>query len=173
MAAFAGVFVLLASVKSAASPTCLDEQETGQVPGSPALCAELEAVVRQPSSLSLDEYEAKLDQYLKNFCYRDLSKGWKVDKRLRNTGPFIGPYQNGKWSEAPLSFGTHAPALVWYSPDMYQWLKMNRPEMGPAAAEEDAVPDGAMIVKEMYPHQPRPVPKFLGKGCGPSPRARP
>ena len=151
IAAFAAVLVVLASVKSAASATCPDEQQTRQVPGNPALCDELEPVVRQPSSLSLDEYEAKLGEYLRNFCHRDLSKGWKVDKRLRNTGPFIGPYQNGKWSGAPLSFGTHAPVLVWYSPEMYRWLKANRPETGSTPAQEDAVPDGAMMVKEMYP----------------------
>jgi Cytochrome P460 len=151
IAAFAAVLVVLASVKSADSATCPDEQQTRQVPGNPALCDELEPIVRQPSSLSLDEYEAKLGEYLRNFCHRDLSKGWKVDKRLRNTGPFIGPYQNGKWSEAPLSFGTHAPVLVWYSPEMYRWLKANRPETGLTPAQEDAVPDGAMMVKEMYP----------------------
>ena len=151
IAAFAAVLVVLASVKSAASATCPDEQQTRQVPGNLALCDELEPVVRQPSSLSLDEYEAKLGEYLRNFCHRDLSKGWKVDKRLRNTGPFIGPYQNGKWSQTPLSFGTHAPVLVWYSPEMYRWLKANRPETGSTPAQEDAVPDGAMMVKEMYP----------------------
>ena len=139
-------------MKSAASPTCPDEQETRQVPTHGAVCAELEPIVRRPSSLSLDEYEAKLGQYLKSFCYRDLSKGWKVDKRLRNTGPFVGPYQNGRWSETPLPLGTRTPAvLLWYSLDMYEWLKTNRPETGRTPAHEDPVPDGAMIIKEMYP----------------------
>ena len=65
IAAFAAVLVALASVKSAASATCPDEQQTRQVPGNPALCDELEPVVRQPSSLFLDEYEAKLGEYLR------------------------------------------------------------------------------------------------------------
>jgi len=141
--------LLLANASSFASPTCPDEQETRQVPTDTALCAELEPIVRKPSALPLDEYEAKLEGYLKNFCHRDLSKGWKVDKHLRNTGPYIATYQNGKWSGA--SYGTHTPVIIWYSPDMYEWLKANRPETGAAAAEEAPVPDGAIIVKEMYP----------------------
>jgi hypothetical protein len=154
IAGFTAALLVLASFEGAASPICPDEQETGQVAVNAALCAELEAVVRQPSARPFDEYEAKLADYLSNFCYRDLSKGWKVDKRLRNTGPVVGPYQNGKWSEPlePLSFGTHPPAvLVWYSPDMYRWLKTNRPQTGSAPVQEEAVPDGAMMIKEMYP----------------------
>ena len=42
IAAFAAVLVVLASVTSADSATCPDEQQTGQVPGNLALCDELE-----------------------------------------------------------------------------------------------------------------------------------
>jgi Cytochrome P460 len=38
---------------------------------------------------------------------------------------------------------------VWYSPEMYAWLRANRPEQG-APAVEQPVPDGAIMVKEMY-----------------------
>ena len=40
--------------------------------------------------------------------------------------------------------------LVWYSPDMFGWLKANRPEHGAKAEPPMPLPDGAMIIKEMY-----------------------
>src|SRR5205085_11507119 len=45
--------------------------------------------------------------------------------------------------------GTHAPVLVWYSPEAYEWLKTNRPEHG-APLQVPPLPDGALIIKEMY-----------------------
>jgi hypothetical protein len=143
------IVALFVSANAKASPTCPDEQETPQVPSNPALCAELNHVVRNPSALPLDEYEAKLGEYLRNFCHRDLGGGWKVDKYLRNTGPYVATYRNGSWSGA--SLGTHSPVLVWYSPELYEWLKTNRADSAASAANEAAVPDGAIIVKEMYP----------------------
>ena len=86
---------------------------------------------------------------LRNFCHRDEKSGWKVDKRVRDTGPWIGIYANGHW--AGNYFGTHAPVMVWYSPEMYAWLKVNRPDEGALPpGEATPVPDGAIIVKEMY-----------------------
>ncbi|HEY5065207.1 MAG TPA: hypothetical protein VIJ04_10375, partial [Xanthobacteraceae bacterium] len=149
MAALAVNAFLLTVGPGMASPTCPDEQATPQVPTDRALCGALDPVMRHPSALPLELYEAKLGQYLTNFCHRDLAKGWRVDKRIRDTGPYIATYLNGKWSGA--SFGTHPPVLIWYSPEMYQWLLQNRPQNGPASAHEAPVPDGAMIVKEMYP----------------------
>ena len=61
-------------------------------------------------------------------CHRNEAGGWKVDKRVRDTGPWIGTFASGKWSGQ--GFGTHAPVLIWYSPQMYEWLKANRPEHG-------------------------------------------
>lgn len=148
-AALAAGLVLLTASAGMASSTCPDEQQTLQVPTNSALCTALNSIVRKPSALPLEQYEAKLGQYLANFCHRDLAKGWRVDKHIRNTGPYIATYLNGKWSGA--SFGTHPPVLIWYSPEMYRWLKENRPENGPAPAHEAPVPDGAMIIKEMYP----------------------
>ncbi len=114
-------------------------------------CAQaLLPIVRKPSALPLNEYQAKLADYLRNFCHRDEKAGWKVDKRVRDTGPWIGTYANGHW--AGNYFGTHAPALIWYSPDMYAWLKVNRPSEGAQPpGEAQPVPDGAIMVKEMYP----------------------
>jgi Cytochrome P460 len=138
---------LLTSPENAASSSCPDEQRTSQVPKDVALCAKLEQIVRKPHALPLDEYEAKLGDYLSNFCHRDLGKGWKVDKQIRNTGPYVAWFRQGQWWGE--SDGTHPPALVWYSPDMYQWLRTNRSEMK-SHAKESPVPDGAIIVKEMY-----------------------
>lgn len=150
IAVFTSLAVLLDCAQgSAASATCAEEQATAQVPTDLALCAALGPIVRKPSALPLNEYQAKLGEYLRNFCHRDEKSGWKVDKRVRDTGPWVGTYANGRW--AGNYFGTHAPALVWYSPDMYAWLKAIRPGEGahpPAQAQQ--IPDGAIIVKEMY-----------------------
>ena len=69
-------------------------------------------------------YQAKLAQFLRNYCHRDEASGWKRDKHVRDTGPFIGTLKNGKWTGT--YFGTHAPVVTWYSPDMVEWLKSNR-----------------------------------------------
>ena len=140
----------LTSIAAQASSTCSDEQSTPQVPKDLKLCEQLKEVVRAPHKLPLNQYEAKLSEYLTAMCHRDEAGGWKVDKRVRDTGPWIGKYENGKWTGQ--GFGTHAPVLVWYSPEMYAWLKQNRPEDGPAPALIAPVPDGAMMIKEMYPY---------------------
>jgi hypothetical protein len=140
---------LLSSLAVHASPTCPDEQATAQIPKDLALCKRLEPIVQKPNALPLNEYEAALDQYLGAFCHRDVAHGWKVDKHVRDTGPWIGSYRDGKWSGQ--YFGTHAPVLIWYSPDFYAWLKANRPEEGAAPTSASPVPDGAMMIKEMYP----------------------
>ena len=42
--------------------------------------------------------------------------------------------------------------MIWYSPDFYAWLKANRPNQeAQCPAVASPVPDGAMIIKEMYP----------------------
>ncbi len=81
-------------------------------------------------------------------CHRDEAGGWARDKRVRDAGPWIGTYQDGKWTGK--YNGTHAPVLIWYSPDMLAWLKKNRPEEGAPPAKVEPVPDGAIMVKEMY-----------------------
>jgi Cytochrome P460 len=135
-----------------ASELCPDQQSQPQVPANPAYCASLLPTVRSPHALPLSEYEAKLGDYLRGFCYRDAASGWKADKTVRDTGPFIGTYADRKWSGA--YYGTHQPVIVWYSPDMYAWLKTNRPQSGPVPAHPAPVPDGAIMVKEMYSQPP-------------------
>ena len=149
IAVFTSCAVLLTCAQTSATTTCPEEQSSPQLPTDLALCEALLPIVRKPSALPLNEYQAKLGDYLLNFCHRDEKGGWKVDKRVRDTGPWIGTYANGHW--AGNYFGTHAPALVWYSPDMYAWLKVNRPDEGAhPPGEAQPVPDGAIIVKEMY-----------------------
>jgi hypothetical protein len=149
IAALAVGFGLIANLAVNASPTCPDEQSTKQEPNL-ELCKMLEPIVRSPSALPLNEYETKFGEYLAAMCHRNEAGGWRVDKRVRDTGPWIGTFANGKWTGQ--GFGTHAPVLIWYSPLMYEWLKANRPEDRPPPATVAPVPDGAMMIKEMYPY---------------------
>jgi hypothetical protein len=141
-------FIVLSGLTAFASPTCPDQRATPQVPKDLALCKKLEPIVRNPSGFALNDYENALDQYLQALCHRDVGSGWKRDKYVRDTGSWIGTYRDRKWKGQ--YYGTHAPVLIWYSPDFYKWLKTNRPEQGPVPADPQPVPDGAMIVKEMY-----------------------
>jgi hypothetical protein len=132
-----------------AAPSCPAERGEPLVPADDALCAQLEEAVRKPSALPHDQYEAKLAEFLRNYCHRREASGWTSDKHMRDTGPFVGAFHNGKWTGT--YHGTHAPAVVWYSPDMVAWLRANRPETHDAKATESPVPDGAIMVKEMFP----------------------
>ena len=84
-----------------------------------------------PSTLSLKAYEKQLYAFLDGREYAKL--GWAKDKYVRDTGPFI----------AGASFGTHQAVRVFYSPEVYSWVAAGRPK-------NQAISDGAMIVKEMY-----------------------
>ncbi len=140
--------ILYSALGANASTTCPEEQKAELRPTNLALCKSLEHDVRRPGDFPLNVYEAKLNAYLGHMCHRDEKAGWKVDKSVRDTGPWIGTYADGKWSGK--YFGNHAPVVIWYSPEMYGWLKQNRPEFGHAPAHPAPVPDGAMMVKEMY-----------------------
>src|SRR5262245_23706943 len=138
---------LLPCQQGFASPTCPEEQEVEQLPPADLTpCRLLDPIVRAPDAQKLDTYERQLNDYLNMNCHRNLAGGWKVDKRIRDTGPWVGTYRDGKWSGA--YNGTHQPVLVWYSAEAYQWLKTNRPVEG--VPTETPVPPGAIIVKEMY-----------------------
>jgi hypothetical protein len=135
----------LASVAGAAA-TCSADMKSPQLPTDPAYCRSLEKAVRDPS-VPLDQYEQTLNDYLGHYCHR--GAGWTPDKRVRDTGPFIGTIVDGQW--VGKYFGTHAPVLVWYSDDMVAWLRKNRPDGRMTVANPDPLPDGAMMVKEMFP----------------------
>ncbi|MAU96932.1 MAG: hypothetical protein CMP81_13755 [Fulvimarina sp.] len=147
--ALIGLAFTVMSVSSAGA-ACTALQTTAQVPTDLALCKRLDPVVRAPAALPLNEYEAALDQYFSNFCHRDEAAGWVHDKFVRDTGPYVASLINGAWVGGDR--GTHAPVMIWYSPEFHAWLKEARPTVEAARpAEEPPVPDGAMIVKEMYP----------------------
>lgn len=85
-----------------------------------------------PSSLPLVDYEKLLYTWVVNREYARLN--WRHDKQIRDTGPYIdGVYH-----------GTHPAVYIYYSPEMMEWLTDR--EQG----KHKPIPDGAMIIKEMY-----------------------
>jgi hypothetical protein len=137
-----------------ASQLCPDEQATEQLPpADPAYCARLDPTMRKPSALPLDQYEAKLNDFIGHYCHRRLGVGWKMDKTVRDAGPFVASLSGGTWSGTEQA--THMPVLIWYSPEMVAWLRKYRPAQGVAApARIPPVPDGAIMIKEMYNSTP-------------------
>jgi len=83
----------------------------------------------RPSDIGTEKFEKILYRFLEKRCYR----GWVADREIRNTGPFIG----GK------SFGTHNAVKIFYSPQVWDWLKVKN--------RQGEIPDGSIIVKEMFP----------------------
>jgi hypothetical protein len=143
------VFCSLVPLPALAQPACTAEQPAALLPRDPALCARLASVIRQPAELPLEKYEDALGDFLRNFCHRDEGAGWKRDKRVRDTGPFTATLQDGQWVGD--YHGTHAPVVIWYSPEMLAWMKANRPLETAPPDSPAPVPDGAVIVKEMFP----------------------
>ncbi|MGB7924056.1 MAG: hypothetical protein WCF57_12485 [Pyrinomonadaceae bacterium] len=82
-----------------------------------------------PSELGVKKYEQLLYAFLEKGCY----KKWVADSQIRNTGPFIGG----------VPFGTHPAVKIYYSPEMWRWMKDKK--------RQGEVADGAMMVKEMFP----------------------
>ena len=151
LAAFAASLSLLSNIAAQASSTCPEEQATPQLPTPEqvkTICEVYKDAVRTPHSFRLDIYEGKLNAYLGAMCHRNAAEGWVRDKYVRDAGPWIGTYANGAWSGQ--YYGTHSPVLIWYSREMVAWLKENRPEDRPPPANPAPVPDGAMMIKEMY-----------------------
>jgi hypothetical protein len=83
-----------------------------------------------PSTMTLEDYEPLLFDFLESKQYQELD--WAYDKRVRDTGPYIDG----------VSYGTHPAVRIYYSPEVYDWLKNGR---------VGDLPDGAMIIKEMFP----------------------
>lgn len=83
-----------------------------------------------PSSLPLQDYEQILYRFLMERTYSQMD--WAHDKEVRDTGPYIENQY----------FGTHPAVRIYYSPSMLHWLKGDR---------RGEIPDGAMIIKEMFP----------------------
>jgi hypothetical protein len=145
--------LILLPAAAGAAALCKDEQPTEQLPTDLKKCAELDPVVRHPDALPLRQYELALNSYVSLMCHRNFAAGWQMDKTVRDTGPFIATLGNGTWSGS--YNGTHAPVLVWYSPEIMAWLRANRPsDASKTPAKLAPIPDGAIIVKEMYSPPP-------------------
>ena len=127
---------------------CPAERTVPLVPTDPQMCRDLLPAMADPSALPLDEYQATVDRFLGNYCHRDTASGWRRDKSVRDTGPFTANFSNGQWTGS--YHGTHAPVVIWYSPEMADWLVANRPGDGEAVANPPPIPDGAMMIKEMF-----------------------
>ena len=140
-------------VAAGAAELCADAQPTEQLPTDPALCTRLDPIVRRPSALPLNEYETALNTYVTAMCHRNFAAGWQMDKTVRDTGPFVATLGDGSWTGN--YNGTHAPVLIWYSPEMMSWLHANRPsDPAKTPAHPAPIPDGAIMVKEMYSPPP-------------------
>lgn len=100
------------------------------------------AALPLPSKTPYVAYEERLAAFLDARCYIKL--GWKTDKGVRDTGPFIATEDGASWSGA--LFGTHPAVLIVYSPEVVAWARAREasPDKPPS------IPDGAIIVKEMY-----------------------
>ncbi len=133
---------------SALAAQCPAERAVPLVPTDPQMCRDLLPAMADPSALPLDEYQATVDRFLGNYCHRDTASGWRRDKSVRDTGPFTANFSNGQWTGS--YHGTHAPVVIWYSPEMADWLVANRPGDGEASANPPPIPDGAMMIKEMF-----------------------
>ncbi|WP_372833451.1 hypothetical protein [Puniceibacterium confluentis] len=81
-----------------------------------------------PSELPLLDYESALYPFIAERRFAEL--GWTPDKSWRDTGPFV----------LDTSYGVHPAVRIYYSPGVIDWLEGGR--LG-------AVPDGAIVVKEM------------------------
>ena len=106
----------------------VNEAQTQLKPTTSNRC-EISFPLPNPSDIGAAKFEKLLYSFLDQGCYRS----WVADREIRNTGPFIG----GK------SFGTHNAVKVFYSPEVWDWLKVRN--------RQGEIPDGALIVKEMFP----------------------
>jgi hypothetical protein len=84
----------------------------------------------RPSAMPVAAFEERLFEFLNERRYQKL--GWRIDKAVRDTGPYI----DGKY------YGTHPAVRIFYSPEAIAWLEEGR--KGP-------LPDGTVIIKEQYP----------------------
>src|SRR5437868_4228123 len=117
-----------------------------QGPPPTAQCPDAkESSLPLPSSMSPDEFHERLLAFLQNTEYIKLN--WCVDKDVRDTGPLVSSNY----------LGVHPAVRIYYSPAIMNWLINGR---------INNVPDGAMIIKEMY--NPGPAARYQGQTLKPS-----
>ena len=120
-------------------------------PADPARCQQLEAQLSRPAQFvsrgqaQLDRYEPVMAEFMEKLCYRS----WPHDSSARDTGPYTATLVGGVLKAQ--AYNQHAVSRVWYSPDMFKWMEQNRPEdESKAPANQPPIPNGAMMVKEMW-----------------------
>ncbi|HEX8089659.1 MAG TPA: cytochrome P460 family protein [Blastocatellia bacterium] len=121
------------------APTFPNQQAVAQCPDAK------ENPLPLPSSKPPDEFHDLLLAFLQNTEYVKLK--WCVDKGVRDTGPYV----NSTY------LGTHPAVRIYYSPGIMNWLVNGR---------INAIPDGAMIIKEMY--NPGPAARWQDKPLTPT-----
>ena len=155
-------------------PHCEAERARPLVPPDPKLCTDLEDTIRDPSALPLGEYERKLSEFLQGWCHRNEKSGWRRDRRVRPTGPYTADLVDGRW--VGTDRGIHPPVVIWYSKEMVEWMRAYRPADGEAVEDPPPVPDGAVMIKEMYPPPAAACedvdPKYLFPEFGAAPMVR-
>ena len=135
---------------AALAADCPAEVREPVVVADAVVCRELHDAIRDPAGLPLDRYEEVYSRFFGNFCHRDTDSGWVRDVTVRDTGPFTAMFVDGAWRSQ--YNGTHSPVVIWYSPEMHAWMQENRtPEDKGFGPDKSQVPDGAIIVKEMFP----------------------
>jgi hypothetical protein len=98
-----------------------------------------------PTAMTPNDFHDRLLAFLQATEYVTL--GWCTDKGVRDTGPYV----NGTY------LGTHPAVRIYYSPAVMTWLTGGRTA---------TLPDGAMIVKEMY--SPGPAARYEGQTLTPA-----
>ena len=143
---------LVTGISATVAGSCPQERNENLIPATQEAqdhCKMLWETVKDPSANPRAEYEDNLNAFFINFCHRDKANGWVRDKYVRDTSPGTAHLTGREW--VGKYFGTHAPMVIRYLPVMYEWIKNNR-----TAAhrhdkkDEEIIPDGAMIIKEMY-----------------------
>lgn len=114
------------------------ETEPPQIPTEHNRCGSFP--LPNPSEIGVKKFEELLYAFLENRCY----KNWVADSQIRNSGPFIG----GK------SFGTHNAVKIFYSPEVWDWLKHRN--------RQGNISDGAIMVKEMFRSPAKEGSKLIG-----------
>lgn len=121
-------FIFLLVVAVAVRVTTKSYAQPAVPAGAPQRCS-ISFPLPNASDIGTAKFEKLLYAFLDQGCY----KSWIADRQIRNSGPFINNQ----------SFGTHNAVKVFYSPEVWDWLKHKN--------REGEIPDGAMIVKEMFP----------------------
>ncbi|MCA9540311.1 MAG: hypothetical protein KC620_15540, partial [Myxococcales bacterium] len=92
--------------------------------------------------VTADAYAERVQTFLRGLDYRRPPYAWLHDARWRLTGDYEGCPPDG------IDKGPHPAVRIYYSPEVIDWMCKYR--QGEAQLPSpDAMPDGAMIIKEM------------------------